>query len=327
MHGYRRFCNKLYQATKYVLGKIPSDFVPLPSASKSGKESLAELWILHKFNVAATEINKAIEAREFSEATQVAYHYCYNHLCDVYIENSKTIIQDGSAEESHSAQQTLYTALEGALTLIHPFMPFLTEELWQRLPRRPNDKCPSIMKAAYPERRTEFDDTVSEEAYELVLALSKAIRSLAASYDIKEHAQIVIKPQSAKVAATCRAQLASVKSLGGKYTYGPESSVKVLSPEDPNPTGSIPQAVGTEAAVFLHVRDRIDIDKEIEKAKTRRDKANETIQKQKKLMHGDGWSKMKKSVQETEQRKLEEAESEVTVLQGSIDQFTRLKLE
>ena len=309
------------------MGKIPSDFKPLPTASKSGKESLAELWILHKFNVATSEINSALAAREFSEATQIAYHYCYNELCDVYIENSKTIIQDGSPEESHSAQQTLYTALEGGLTLLHPFMPFLTEELWQRLPRRPDDNCPSIVKAAYPQCNPEFKDEASEEAYELVLALSKAVRSLCASYDIKEHAQISIKPQNAKIAATCQEQLTSVKSLGGKYTYGPSSSITILFPKDADPSGSIPQAVGTEAAVFLLVKDRIDLDKEIEKAKTRRDKANQTVQKQQKLINGEGWGKIKDEVQKTERRKLEDAESEVALLQGSIEQFTRLKLE
>ena len=85
MQGYRRFCNKVYQATKYVLGKIDKDFVPQASLSKTGKESLAEKWILHKFTVAARDINKALTDREFSKSTQVAYQYFYENLCDVYI--------------------------------------------------------------------------------------------------------------------------------------------------------------------------------------------------------------------------------------------------
>ena len=326
IHGYRRFCNKIYQATKYVLSKIPKDFKPLQAASKSGKESLTELWVLHKFNVAAAEINRALEARDFSEATQVAYQYFYNNLCDVYIENSKSIIQDGSAAESESAQQTLYTALEGGLTLLHPFMPFLTEELWQRLPRRPCDECPSIVKARYPQYKAEFENSVSEEAYELILALSKAIRSLAASYDIKEGAQVFIKPHNELVLATSREQLPSIKSLGGKATYGDSSSITILSLQDDEPSGCIPQAVGTSAAVFLVVKGRVDIDREIEKAKQRRDKVNEQIDKQQRIMNGDGWAKMKEEAQKAEKRKLEDAESEAALLEGSIEQFERLKL-
>lgn len=101
-------------------------------------------------------------------------------------ENSKSIIQDGSEDAARSAKDTLYTALEGALTMIHPFMPFLTEELWQRLPRRPEDHTPSIVKAKYPQYDASLDDPESEAAYELVLAVSKGIRSLLAEYSIKD---------------------------------------------------------------------------------------------------------------------------------------------
>ena len=204
MQGYRRFCNKVYQATKYVLGKIDKDFVPQARSSKTGKESLAERWILHKFTTAARDINKALTEREFSKSTQIAYQYFYENLCDVYIvsyycncnyvntrltgkqENSKAIIADGTPEEARSAQDTLYTALEGGLTLLHPFMPFLTEELWQRLPRRPEDKTPSIVLARYPQHDASLEDSDAEASYELLIGCSKGIRSLMAEYAIKE---------------------------------------------------------------------------------------------------------------------------------------------
>jgi valyl-tRNA synthetase len=144
IHAIRRFSNKIYQATKYVLGKLDPDFVPEKTNAKTGKESLSERWILHKMNQAAEEVNRALEDREFSQSTQIVYRYIYDHLCDVFIENSKAIIQDGTPEQKKSAANTLYTAIESALLMIHPFMPFLSEELWQRLPRRLGDKTPSI---------------------------------------------------------------------------------------------------------------------------------------------------------------------------------------
>ena len=288
---------------------------------------MAELWILHKFNAAAAELNRALGDREFSEATQVSYQYFYNHLCDVYIENSKSIIQGGTSEESESAQQTLYTALEGGLTLLHPFLPFLTEELWQRLPRRPGDSCPSIVKAAYPQYIEVFHDPQSETAYELVMALSKSIRSLAAQYDIKEDAHVYIKPHTDTVLSTCKDQLSSIKTLGGKATYGSSSSITILSPSDADPSGCIPQAIGSSAAVFLVVKGRVDIDREINKARERRDKTNETIKKQQKIIHGDGWTRMKDEAQKVEKRRLEDAQSEMTLLDRSIEQFQRLKFE
>lgn len=189
IHGYRKFCNKIYQATKYVLGKLDNDYLPPKSPKITGKESLAEKWILHKFTNAAKDINKALENREFNHSTAIVYAYWYNHLCDVYIENSKAIIQDGTESERASAINTLYIALEGALMMIHPFMPFVTEELWQRLPRRQEDKTPSIVLAKYPVYDPEMDDPASEAAYDLVLGVSKGIRSLMGEYSLKDQAK------------------------------------------------------------------------------------------------------------------------------------------
>ena len=85
MAGYRRFCNKMYQATKYVLGKLPSDFKPRESAAPTGDESLAERWILHKLSEATKGVNDALTDRDFSRSTQIIYNYWYDCLCDVYI--------------------------------------------------------------------------------------------------------------------------------------------------------------------------------------------------------------------------------------------------
>lgn len=189
IHGHRKFCNKIYQATKYALSRMGKNYFPKRTGKLTGNESLAEKWILHKLTIAAKEVNKALENREFMRSTAIVYQYWYNHLCDVYIENSKVIFQDGTEDEKRSAIDTLYTSLEGALTMIHPFMPFLTEELWQRLPRRPGDVNPTICKAAYPVYDVEVDDPVSEAAYELVLGVSKGIRSLMAEYSLKDEAQ------------------------------------------------------------------------------------------------------------------------------------------
>lgn len=161
--------------------------MPAEKAPKSGK-TLAERWILHKMNEAAKEINAALNEREFSKSTLIVYRYWYSELCDVYIENSKTIIRDGTEEERNSAIQTLYTALEAALTMIHPYMPYLTEEMWQRMPRRPNDTTKSIMVAKYPVYEAALDDPESEAAYELVLGCTKAARSLMAEYSLKDEA-------------------------------------------------------------------------------------------------------------------------------------------
>jgi valyl-tRNA synthetase len=101
-------------------------------------------------------------------------------------ETSKAVLQDGSETAKASAIDTLYAAVEGGLTLTHPFMPFLSEELWQRLPRREGDSTPSIVKARYPEYRADLDDSDASEQFELVISCAKGIRSLAAETGIKK---------------------------------------------------------------------------------------------------------------------------------------------
>jgi valyl-tRNA synthetase len=341
IHAYRKFCNKIFQATKYVLGSLPEDFTPSKSGIARG-ETLAERWILHKMNTAAREINQALEEREFSKSTLIVYRYWYNELCDVYIENSKAIIRDGTKEERESAIQTLYTALEAALTMIHPFMPFITEEMWQRMPRRPEDQTKSIMVAKYPTYSETLDDPESERAYELVLGCSKAARSLMAEYALKDEAEgkqdslifhkthnanffiVIIQAYNDTALATVKEQSSSIKILSGKGIKG----VEILSPDATRPAGCVAYPVSTEAAVFLHVKGRVDLDAEIAKAQKKFDKAKGNIQKQEKILKDPVYlEKVSDAVRETDEKKLADAKQELNSFEETIKQFEQLKLE
>ncbi|KAH1522668.1 Valine--tRNA ligase, mitochondrial [Aspergillus fumigatus] len=325
IHGYRRFCNKIYQATKFVLGRLGDDFKPLPAPSKTGRESLSERWILHKFNTAAKEVNEALAQREFSVAASTTYQYWYGQLCDIFIENSKYLLApEVPAEVQESAKQTLYTALEGALTLIHPIMPFVTEHLWQRLPRRPGDKTISIMKARYPQYNPEFNDPEAETAYELILNTSKAIRSILAQYEIKTKGDIIIQTYDPVSYKTISDEVTSIKSLGGKFLG--ELAVADLENTNP-PSGCVVAPVGAQAAVYLRVSKEVALEQE-EKAKASLEKARETVRRQQTLVNAAGWKeKVKPEVREQEERKLRDAESEAARLEEQIREFEKLRLE
>jgi len=324
IHGYRRFCNKIYQATKYVLGRF-GDLTPRAKIEKSGKESLPERWILHKLTTSAKRINEHLEAREFSLATQIAYKYFYEALCDTYIENSKAIFDEGSEAEKESAKQTLYTAIEGGLTMIHPFMPFLTEELWQRLPRREGDKTPSITVASFPQYNQDFEDEAADAEYELLVDSAKGLRSLTAEYCIKEGATTFIQALNDNTHLTLSSptSLPSIRSLAGKTV----SDIKILSPSDAVPTGCAVHTIGSSATAYLDVKGRIEIEKEIIKAQDRLAKANDTISRQKKIMDKEWEEKVSDVVKELESEKLRAAELEAKNWQASIEQFQSLKLE
>lgn len=270
MHSYRKFCNKIYQATKYVLGKLGDDFVPRESSALSGQESLSEKWILTKMNTAAKQVNRALEEREFARSTQAIYRYLYDELFDIYIENSKSLISDGTPEEARSAMGTLYTTLESGLRLMSPFMPFLTEELWQRFPRRPGDNTSSITIAEYPIYESSFDDPNSEKAYELVLGCSKGIRSLIADYAVKDTGVIYIAPLNQTSHDTAHTQLGAIKSLSGKIPL----KIIILKAGETNPTDCAVFPVSADANVYLEVKYRVqDAAKEARKVKAKLDEA------------------------------------------------------
>ncbi|EQK98237.1 valyl-tRNA synthetase [Ophiocordyceps sinensis CO18] len=323
VHAYRKFCNKIFQATKYVLGSLPQGFTPWKDGAVRGK-SLAERWILDRMNTAARDINVALAEREFSKSTIIVYRYWYAELCDVYIENSKSIIRDGTDEERNSAIQTLYTALEAALTMIHPFMPFITEEMWQRMPRRPDDSTRSIMMAKYPQYNAALDDAESAATYELVLGCTRAARSLMAEYSLKTDADVIIQAYNETALNNCNDEVASIKSLTGKAVR----DIKVIGPDAARPAGCVAYPVSTSAAVFVYVKGRVDMDAEIGKAQKRLDRAQATVQRQEKIMADGGYKeKVSAAVQEADRRRLADAKQEEHSFLETIQQFEQLKLE
>ena len=321
MRSYRNFCNKIYQATKYVLGNLPPDYTPPAKGGMSGKESLPERWILHNLNSAAKKVNEALAAREFSQATHTTYQYWLYELCDVYIENSKAIIRDGTPDEKKSAIDTLYTALDGALTMIHPFMPFLTEELWQRLPRRPGDTTPSIVRAAYPEYDPSMDDPKSERDYELVLGCAKGIRSLLQEYGVKEDGKAWVQPLNEEAYRTASAESASVKTLAGKNL----AHLDVLAPGQSVPAGCAVYPVSAEAAVFLVIQGQVDPQAEMEKMRPKVAKAVEAVREQEKLL-GNLGEKVGEEIRVKEGLVLENLRGEQRAYEESLKRFEEMRI-
>lgn len=325
MHSYRRFCNKIYQAGRYVLGKLGDSFVPRESSSLSGKESLPEKWILAKMNTATKQINEALEVREFAKATQSVHRYLYDELFDIYIENSKAIISSGTADEARSAMDTLYTAFEYGLRLLSPFMPFLTEELWQRLPRRPGDTTSSITIAEYPQFEPTFEDTASEVVYELVLGCSKGIRSLLSEYAIKENGVIYIAPLHQTGYETVTAQLSAIESLGSKAPI----ELNILKTGDTPPASCAVFPVSADVNVYLDVKNHVhDAAQEVAKLKAKVNEASkariELDATKAELSKGQGQG-IHEAVQAAEKRELD-IEARLRALQDTLVMFEKMVL-
>ena len=322
----RRFCNKIYQATNFALGRLGEGFNPDASLTDNKPKSLAEQWILHRLNQATKMVNDSIEGREFSVAAGTLYQYWFTQLCDTFIENSKYILTPEAPEdERKSAQQTLYTALEGGLLLMHPLMPFLTEALWQKLPRRKGDKTESIMIAKYPEFKQELEASEAAEKYEFIMDISSGGRSLLAQYGFKEPGDLIIQTYSESAFKTASEEKTSIKSLGGKYA----GDIEVLRPsaDATPPAGCALQSINADAAVYLKIVGRIDVSEELKKREKSIEDAQARADKSKKIMSGAGWEKANQETRRKEEEKLQDAESEVKRLEEAIKDLERLKLE
>lgn len=324
MAAYRRFCNKIYQASKYVLGKLPPGFAPAPLNTIA--LSVPERWILHRMNQAIQGVNDALEAREFSRATKLGYQFFYDQLCDVFIENSKSLLSDGTPEEQKSVQQTLYHILHVSMRLLHPFLPFLTEEIYQRLPRKADDAA-SVMVAKYPTADPALDFAAEAEDYEVGLRCAGGIRSLASDYNIRANGQAYIKTSTPESFAKVSSQLADIKTLSGKGIV----DVKVLGTETDEaslPSGCAVYVVSAEIVVLLQVETQIkDVGAEIKKLTTKLQKTTVAITKQEEFLNREGFEKVSETVQASEKQKLVDLQSAKENYERTLEEFGKLKLE
>ncbi|KAG5220850.1 tRNA synthetases class I-domain-containing protein [Salix suchowensis] len=290
VEGYRKFCNKIFNATKFAMLRLDETFVP---------EALPKKWIFHKLNIAAAEINKQLADRNFMNATTAAYNFWLYELCDVYIEAMKPMTDEAaSTAVRRSAQQTLYTCLDYGLRLLHPFMPFVTEELWQRLPRRSNDSTPSIMVSSFPVHVGKAD-----KQFDLIFSALKTGRSLAASYNLQSEIQFFFHAQTDEEA----------KLL--------ESQMPTIIP--PGCGGSI---VTATVAVHTLVRGLVDLDVEISKCDKKLDLAKLSLQKIVKVeSQADYEDTVPANVRLVNEEKRKTLKAEITTLEASKSMFLQLK--
>ncbi|KAF9458072.1 tRNA synthetases class I-domain-containing protein [Collybia nuda] len=321
VEGYRKFCNKIFNATKFAMLKLNESFVPETSSKPTGNESIVEQWILHKLNIAARDINAALTDRNFMLATTSAYNFWLYELCDVYIEAMKPMTDESAAVGTRkSAQQTLYTCLDHGLRLLHPFMPFVTEELWQRLPRRPEDSTPSIMVSPFPV----FDNALvfgnADKQFDLVFSALKTGRSLAASYNLQTDIQLFFNIQSDEEATLFETQLPTIVAL----TKGCKSA-KVVKDLKEIPPGCGGGVVTPTIAVHTLVRGLVDLDVEIAKCEKKLDLARMNLGKILKVeAQGDYTETVPEAVRLVNEDKRKTLEAEISTLESSRDMFSQL---
>ena len=191
VESYRKFCNKLWNACKFALMKLGEGFIPDKDFVPKGNESSVDKWILNKLNETVKEVQANLEITNLMQATSAIHSFWLYDLCDVYIEAIKPILSMEN-DSSTAARHVLYFCLEQGLRLLHPFMPYVTEELYQRLPRRPFDSIPSICVAPFPKEKDSLKFLKESEEFGRVFEVVKEIRSVAAEAKVPKGASLAL---------------------------------------------------------------------------------------------------------------------------------------
>ncbi|TDY01639.1 valine--tRNA ligase [Thiohalophilus thiocyanatoxydans] len=185
IEGYRNFCNKLWNAARYVLMNTEEQ-----DCGQNGGEvelSVADKWIISRLQETEQQINKAIGEYRFDRAANALYEFTWNEYCDWYLELSKPVLMSDAASEAakRGTRRTLVRVLEAVLRLAHPIMPYITEEIWQRIAPLAARDGETIMTQPYPEADDGKIDHAAVEEMEWVKQFIVGIRQIRSGMDIK----------------------------------------------------------------------------------------------------------------------------------------------
>jgi valyl-tRNA synthetase len=194
MAGSRNFATKLWNAARFTLGQIEGKDVP---KSLEGREkSLPDRWILSRLAAAARDANRHLAGFRFDEAAQAVYAFLWHELCDGYLEMVKPLLasRDGQEADRETARAVLARCLSDSLALLHPFMPFVTEEIWEKMTGKPG----TLIVAAYPQGEDAFRDEPAERVVETLRALVTRVRNFRTErgFSPTEPVRLAVDPDS-----------------------------------------------------------------------------------------------------------------------------------
>lgn len=196
IQGYRNFANKIWNASRFVLMNL-EDFEK--DSDRPLKELLCDKWIRSRFNSVAQSVTDYLEEFRFADAAQTVYEFLWHEYCDWYIELIKPRLYYSDDEDAkYTVQYISAEILDGTLRLLHPFMPFITEELWQKLPHEDcsEEDVSSIVVANWPKFSSEQIDEDDVVAMELVMDVIDGIRSIRGEMNVPPNSEIEVLIQA-----------------------------------------------------------------------------------------------------------------------------------
>ncbi|WP_409341686.1 valine--tRNA ligase [Paenibacillus sp. MBLB4367] len=257
----RNFANKIWNASRFALmnleGVTAADVTAtLEKAAQTdgqGGLSTADRWILHRLNETVKDVTRLIDSYEFGETGRLLYNFIWDDLCDWYIEFSKLSFYGTDAEAKKNAQAVIAYVLDRTMRLLHPFMPFITEEIWQHLPHEGE----TIVLSSWPVYEERFEAEQAVREMELLMDAIRAVRNIRAEVNVpmSKKVELLIKPANADTLAILQSNEEYVKRFCGTSLLEIDSALQ--------PPDKAMSAVVTGAELYFPLAGLIDIGQEV----------------------------------------------------------------
>ena len=269
----RNFANKIWNASRFLMMNLTIDKCELPE-----KLELEDKWILSKLNSVIPEITENMERYELGVAAQKVYDFIWDSYCDWYIELTKTRLQGEDEDSKVRAQQVLCYVLTQILKLLHPFMPFITEEIWQALPHEGD----YLMLQQWPEHHANLDFPEEEKAMELIMDAIRAIRARRAEMNV---------PPSKKAQLTVSTLEQAVFHQGTPFLkrLAYASDVKVVEATDTVDAQGMVTIATHAARLYLPLAELVDLEKEKARIQKELDKNRKELDKLETKLNNPGF--------------------------------------
>ncbi|MEW6244643.1 MAG: valine--tRNA ligase [Bacillota bacterium] len=302
----RNFANKLWNAARFVQMNL-GDFQPTEPPCAL---SLADRWILSRLHRRIQEITAFIEEYELGEAARALYDFIWDEYCDWYIELTKVTLYGNSSEDRiYATKYTLWYVLERVLRLLHPFMPFISEEIWQAIPHEGN----TLVKAPWPEMEQPYLDEGAEDRMRVVMDVVRAIRNMRAEVGVPptKTTRVVIRPVSDERARAVRESAEYITALGRAEPL--DTGTDMARPKTALAT------VVPSAEVYLPLEGLLDLEKELARLQKSLSEAEADLERSRvKLANPDFVRRAPEEVVEKERKRLSENQERVRRLQNRI---------
>jgi len=319
IEGYRNFCNKIWNATRYVLQNTEGEDTGLDN--ENVELSLSDRWIISRLQQVVDEVIRHIGGYRFDLASKELYEFIWNDYCDWYIELSKPVIYsaNSSPEQKRAARRTLVRTLEAMLRLLHPIMPYITEELWQRIAPLAGEQGDTIMLQPYPVSDKSKIDHAALVELDWVKAFIMGVRQIRSEMDIKPGKPLPVLLQNGSESDRQRltdnqAFLSSLAKL---------ESITWLETTDDAPESAT--ALVGDMNLLIPLAGLIDKQAELERLDKNMTKLQAEIKRLSgKLNNANFVDKAPEAVVNKEREKLVEAESALSSLQKQADKIKAL---